>query len=236
VVSTLLGIPLTTLHNIHDLVGELVGKNHLEWTEEFKKFLLKRSCWENNECFKSILDTLDIVQVRARLGSFYARKFFTKNWGMSSEGQIRHEVQIRHCDERVFEELKPEQKYCESSDLRVCELRESAGYVKIIAEIGGVEQSIIEPWELAALLLKQASGEDGALLNHGGENIFFIEGNEFYCCAWAVICKWSEMADQEEDEYGNLIFGPNGWDIRMNLISGFTKYGKGTRIFYRNPT
>ena len=100
--------------------------------------------------------------------------------------------------------------------LRYAKLLKPLVDAPIIAELGGEEKSETTATEIYALMAKQANGENGALLNNGWWNIFYVEDQNGVLRAVCVF--WSGV----------------GWYVGAGSVVGPDGWHGGRQVFSRN--
>lgn len=153
---------------LNQLIVNLGGRDSSLWAEELKKFLRKEPCWTN----LPLLEFVSMIGVNATTDKFLANDKFVINTEDNAPVKISG---FGDNFTRLFllGDGKKEDSVSEQT-IDCYKLLKRSEDGPIITELGGetkVESSLSDMW---FLMEKQKNGEDGALLNNGLANIFYI--------------------------------------------------------------
>jgi len=192
---------------LNQLLANLNGTEGPQWQSELLKFLSKKSCWANEVTANGtpigrdkLLKTMSAVAVDRRATAFAGKSRFRglvlsdrfKEWFICSKRPINGSIA--------------------GHKLRYYVLSRSAMNMSIIAELGGEAKSATELSQLFWLISAQKSYEDGALLNNGYANLFYIVDNSGLLRTVYVINR-------------------GGWCVIANSIDDVYEWREGSRVF-----
>lgn len=164
---------------LNQLIVNLGGEHGEEWETEFKKFLRKEICWNNQKSTSQLLQFVTSVTV-PEVKQFKAADHF-------KHGEVVEGVKCypwdnfqKHFGSKMEEDV-------EGCDIHIHSLLTSARDLHIRAEIGEEreETKLAHLWYLLTL---QPNGKKGALITNSYANVFYIRDTENVL--WAVIARW----------------------------------------------
>ncbi len=208
----------------HQLDENLLDENGAEWSEELKRFLRKEPTWGNGQLataepeaqdhpvIQSLLELVDsAILVSATTARFVAKDRFKlkkdggicsylgdnfKAWFLKGEGKIEEPfVGSTICSKKLLQN---------SLD------------GPIITELGGQAKAETTLTEMFSEMAKQPSGGEGALLNNGWWNIFYIR--DLKGVLRAVGVRWRG----------------GGWCVGADSVKGPLAWVAGFLVFSRN--
>lgn len=161
-----------------------------------------------------ILDLVSSIVIAATTGKFIAKGKFVVNIDDDAPMKISH-VWDNFTAWFLVGKGKIEDPIAQQT-LRYHKLRQSSPDGPIIAELGGEAKVETTLTEVYALMAKQPNGEEGALLNNGWWNIFYVK--DLTGTLRAVCVSW----------YGG------GWCVYADSVEGPRDWGGGRQVFSRN--
>lgn len=160
---------------------------------------------------ETILESVGTVVVPATTGRFVAAENFVVDTGRKAK------VKISYLGDNFKEWFgdKVEDQIAKQ-ELRYAKLRKSSVDNPIIVELGGETKVETTLSEIYSLMAKQRSGENGALLNNGWANIFYIKDHAGVLRA--VYVRW----------------GGGGWRVYAGSVAYPREWSVGYLVFSRN--
>lgn len=205
----------------------LLGEDGDVWEAELRKFVAKRPCWV--ECVEdpakqqkkkrgkeSVLEFISTVVISATTTKFIANEMFVRDTSCKAK------VKISHLDSDFIswflsgDDGKTEDPIAQQTLRYAKLLRKSSPNNQIIVELGGKAKAETTLTELWSLMKFQANGEEGALLNNGWANAFYIK--DVAGVLRAVCVGWSDV----------------GWFVGADSVEIPHVWFDGYRVFSRN--
>jgi hypothetical protein len=161
-----------------------------------------------------LLEPVSTVATSATTGAFVAKEKFIQDTGRKAK------VKVSYLGDNFIAWFlkgkgKTEDPITEQT-LRYGKLRKSSVDAPILAELGGEAKAETTLTGVFFLMEKQASGEEGVLLNNGWANIFYVKDNAGVLRAVGV--RWND----------------DGWIVNAYSVENPFSWDGGIRVFSRN--
>ena len=221
-VRVLITVPEDRLGLVQDVALKLSNGEGEQWEEPLKRFLRKESCWSNGEVAQTptpkprtnLLEPVSTIVIPATTGTFVAKEKFIQDTGRKAKVKISY-LGDNFTAWFLSDDGKTEEPITEQT-LRYGKLRKSSVDAPIITELGGEAKAETTLTEVFSLMEKQATGEEGVLLNNGWANLFYVKDQSGVLRTVRV--SW----------------GGDGWRVNADSVENPDRWGGGRRVFSRN--
>ena len=221
-VRVLITVPEDRLGLVQDVALKLSNGEGEQWEEPLKRFLRKESCWSNGEVAQApapkprtnLLEPVSTIVIPATTGTFVAKEKFIQDTGRKAKVKISY-LGDNFTAWFLSDDGKTEEPITEQT-LRYGKLRKSSVDAPIITELGGEAKAETTLTEVFSLMEKQATGEEGVLLNNGWANLFYVKDQSGVLRTVRV--SW----------------GGDGWRVNADSVENPDRWGGGRRVFSRN--
>ena len=221
-VRVLITVPEDRLGLVQDVALKLSNGDGAQWEEPLKRFLRKESCWSNVKSAEmpapkprtDLLKLVSTIVIPATTGTFVAKEKFVQDTGRKAKVKVSY-LGDDFTAWFLSDDGKTEEPITKQT-LRYAKLRKGSVDGPIIAELGGEAKAEATLTEVFSLMEKQATGEEGVLLNNGRANLFYVKDQSGVLRA--VFVRW----------HGD------GWGVDADSVEGPGRWRGGGQVFSRN--